>query len=295
VSESCPVCGAELPDRTEAWLHFQEEHANGAPGPRATQPSPPAPSAPAPRWPVPASDPSVPSAGAAPGSAPDGVRPVRSPGIWRQGWSDSPATMAVIVVTIGVYVLHYVLLKTVGIDTNNSLAGNGLMGTDGQWWRLITPVVVHFGIAHITFNLLWVYQFGPPIERLVGRVGFVAIYVTTAVAGNVCSDAVYWHRANFISGGASGAVYGLGGVLVGAWLTARWIAKHHPGPPRPGSIQFNDQVIRSIAILFGAYLVLAQLILPVDSAAHFGGGLLGLIIGGAIAWRRNGPKAVVVY
>jgi membrane associated rhomboid family serine protease len=201
--------------------------------------------------------------------------------------------MAVIVITIAVYVVHYLLQKTVGINTDNTLAGNGLLGTDGQWWRLITPVVVHFGIAHITFNLLWVYQLGPPIERLIGRVGFLAAYVATAVAGNVCSDAVYWHRANFMSGGASGAVYGLGGVLIGAWALAKWLARSQPGPPRPGSIQFNDQVIRSIAILFGVYLVIGQAILPVDSAAHFGGGLLGLIIGAGIAWRRNGPGAAV--
>ena len=264
MSESCPVCGAELADRTEAWLHLREEHAGGPPS------SPPPPPASA--------------------QSPPQPQPQPGPGIWRQGWSDAPATMAVIVITFSVWFFHLALKAFFGIDTDQSLAGNGLLGTDGQWWRLITPIVVHFGLFHIVFNMLWVYQLGPPIERLMGKAGFVASYLATGIAGNVCSDAVYWHRANFESGGASGAVYGLGGVLIGAWAMAKWLDKRHTSSPRPGSLRFNDEAVRSIAILFGAYLFIGQLILPVDTAAHFGGGLFGLIIGAGLAWRHNGPR-----
>ena len=263
------MCGAELADRTEAWLHLREEHASAGP---PQSPSPPQPG------PLPSQ------------LAPPPPQP--GPGIWRQGWHDAPATMSVIVITFGVWFLHLALKALFGIDTDQTLAGNGLLGTDGQWWRLITPVVVHFGLFHIVFNMLWVYQLGPPIERIMGKAGFLMSYAATGIAGNVCSDAVYWHRANFESGGASGAVYGLGGVLIGAWAMAKWLDQRGPQPPRPGSLRFNDEAVRSIAILFGAYLVIGQLILPVDTAAHFGGGLFGLIIGAALALHRNGRGAV---
>jgi membrane associated rhomboid family serine protease len=198
--------------------------------------------------------------------------------------------MVVIAVTIAVYAFHYLLLKTAGIDTNKTLAGNGLLGTDGQWWRLITPLVVHFGVLHIVVNMLWVYQLGPPIERLMGRAGFLFTYLSTGLAGNVCSDAVYWHRANFESGGASGAVFGLGGVLIGAWAMARWLDKRHAAEPRPGSLRFNDEAVRSIAILFGVFLVIGPVLGPVDTAAHFGGGIFGVLIGAGLAYRHNGPR-----
>jgi membrane associated rhomboid family serine protease len=261
MSERCPVCGAELPDRTEAWLHLREVHADSAPPP--TPASTPPPAAPPPN-PAPPAE-----------------------GIWRQGWRTSPATMSVIVVTFGVWIVHLGLQTFFHINTDTSLGGNGMLGTDGQWWRLVTPLVVHFGLLHITFNMLWTYQFGPPIERLMGRGGFLAAYVTTGVAGNVCSDAVYWHHQHFLSGGASGAVYGLGGVLIGTWAATKWLQKRDG---RPSVLQFNDEAIRSIAIFFGAYLVIGPLLLPVDTAAHFGGGVFGLMIGAGVAWRHHAPR-----
>jgi GlpG protein len=261
VAEQCPVCGEELPDPTEAWLHLREAHA-GAP-PRSAAPPPSAPAPPSP-------------------STPSG-------GIWRQGYANAPATMIVIAVTVGVWVLHLVLRSVAHVNTDLTLSANGRLGTDGQWWRLVTPVVVHFGLIHLAFNMAWVYQLGPPVERLLGKVGFVVAYLSTAVAGDICSDLVYWHK-NIESGGASGAVYGLGGIVIGAWLVAKLLDRMASPNGPPGALQFNDQAVRSLAIFFGLYLIIGSAFGPVDSAAHFGGGVLGLVIGGALAWYRNGPR-----
>ena len=195
--------------------------------------------------------------------------------------------MIVIAATVGVWLFHLALRSVAHINTDLTLSGNGRLGTDGQWWRLITPVVVHFGIVHIAFNMAWVYQLGPPVERLLGKVGFVVAYLATGVAGDICSDLVYWHKT-IESGGASGAVYGLGGVVIGAWLVAKLLDR---AAGSPGSLRFNDQAVRSLAIFFGLYLVIGSAFGPVDTAAHFGGGVLGLLIGGALAWRHNGPRA----
>jgi membrane associated rhomboid family serine protease len=216
--------------------------------------------------------------------------------------------MIVLAITVGFWLLHEALLgtrmrpfSTLPGGTDLSLGGNGLLGTDGQWWRLITPVVVHFGLLHLAFNMAWLYQLGPTVERIMGRWRLVATYLGTAVAGNVCSDGVYWHQAHqarlglappVLSGGASGAIYGLGGVLVGAWLAARWLDRRRSGPPPPGALIFNEQAIRSLATVFGGYLVVTLVFLRgIDTAAHAGGGLLGLLIGAGVAWSHNGPGA----
>jgi membrane associated rhomboid family serine protease len=74
-------------------------------------------------------------------------------------------------------------------------------------------------------------------------------------------------------------------------LTAKLLDRNRTQPPL-GAIEFNDVAVRSLAIMFGLWLVAAQvLVRNVDSAAHFGGGLLGLIIGAGLAWRHNGPRA----
>lgn len=274
MTDRCPVCGIDLPDRTEAWLHLREAHA----------------SAPLPQRDPGGRDPAGrdPSHQAPPPGAP-GV----SGGIWRQGYANAPVTMLIIAVTVAAWLLDRLLHYGFGIELSQALGGNGQLYGDGQWWRLITPVLVHFGPIHLAFNMAWLYQLGPAVERIMKRGAFLATYLGTAMAGNVCSDLVYYHRANFLSGGASGAIYGLGGVLVGAWALARELDRHRRGSPPATRLVFNSQAVRSLAIFFGLYLVIGQALGPVDSAAHFGGGLLGLGIGAVLAWVHNGPGAAL--
>jgi membrane associated rhomboid family serine protease len=310
MSDSCPLCGAQLGEGNEAWLHLQEVHGGDAPArrrPRDRPPPPPSDSRDAPGWTPPADRPTQPPyrdndnrAGPTPvphGSAaehPDAhpTPPPAGRGLLRESFSSGPATMTIIAVTIAVWLLHEALLRS-GINTDNTLAGNGNLGGDGQWWRLITPVVVHFGALHLIFNMLWIYQLGPAVERIMGRWLYVGSYLLTALSGDICSDAIYYHRANFISGGASGAVYGIGGILVGAYLMARSIERRHPGQHRPGELSFNGEAIRSLGIFFGLYLIIGQAF-HVDSAAHFGGGVMGLAIGAILSWVHNGPRAASV-
>jgi membrane associated rhomboid family serine protease len=271
MSERCPICGADLPDRNAAWLHFEEMHTG-----RSTSPAGPAAT---PRPPGGSGQPNVAQ------TAPAG-------GIWRQGYANGPATMVVLAITLAAWALDRGLHYGFGIEITHALGGNGQLYTDGQWWRLITPALVHFGPIHLAFNMAWLYQLGPAVERIMGRLGFVLTYVGTAIAGDVCSDLVYYHRTNFLSGGASGAIYGLGGVIVGAYAVAKWLERRRTGPPPPGQIVFNDQAVKSLALFFGAYLAVTYFVLPgVDTAGHFGGGLLGLGIGGAVALRHNRAAA----
>jgi rhomboid protease GluP len=90
--------------------------------------------------------------------------------------------------------------------------------TNGQWWRLLTSMFLHIGIVHLAFNMIVLLQIGPFVERLVGNVGFLIVYFVSGFAGNVTS--LVWNPYT-VSAGASGAIFGLYGLLLGFLLMSR--------------------------------------------------------------------------
>ncbi|HCS66304.1 MAG TPA: rhomboid family intramembrane serine protease [Cellvibrio sp.] len=80
----------------------------------------------------------------------------------------------------------------------------------GEIWRLFTPAFLHFGIFHVLFNSLWMWDLGRRLEFLVGRWHFLLFFAITAVAANV-AQYLWSGSANF--GGMSGVVYALVGFI----------------------------------------------------------------------------------
>jgi len=94
-----------------------------------------------------------------------------------------------------------------------------------QWYRLITSVFMHYGIAHLLFNMWALYVVGPPLEKYLGRLRFGALYALSALGGSVL---VYLLSAvDAPTAGASGAIFGIfGGIAVLAkrlHFDLRWI------------------------------------------------------------------------
>jgi membrane associated rhomboid family serine protease len=80
---------------------------------------------------------------------------------------------------------------------------------DGQWYRLVTAGFVHFGLFHIAMNMFLLYQLGSLLERVLGRGVFVLTYFAALLAGSTGAlIADPWA----LTGGASGAVFGLMGA-----------------------------------------------------------------------------------
>lgn len=78
---------------------------------------------------------------------------------------------------------------------------------DGAYYRLLTSAFLHVSLLHIGSNMLALFIIGPPLERLLGRWRFAAVYLLGALGG---SAAVYvWGAANTPEVGASGAIFGL--------------------------------------------------------------------------------------
>lgn len=79
----------------------------------------------------------------------------------------------------------------------------------GEWGRFISAGFVHVGLAHLAFNLITLYFFGPFIEMRLGLWRFFALYIGSELAANALT---YWrHRKNpdYSAVGASGAVAGV--------------------------------------------------------------------------------------
>lgn len=76
----------------------------------------------------------------------------------------------------------------------------------GQYWRLITPIFLHFGWVHLTFNMLWLWELGRRIENEFGAVHFISVVFFVSVLSNIYQS-ISTPMAFF--GGMSGVVYGL--------------------------------------------------------------------------------------
>jgi rhomboid protease GluP len=204
---------------------------------------------------------------------------------FRHRFDEAPVTVSIVLFTVTVWLVHLALQHWAHINTDLTLADNG-QGIHGQWWRLFTPMVVHFGLLHIGLNMLVLWQIGPPVERVVGRSLYFASYIVCGVAGGVASDIVL--KSTALSGGASGAIVGIVGVLVGNTL-----ATQHLDAWGRRSLQrwtFNPRVAKSLAIQIVLWIVFTSIFIKeIDNWAHIGGGIAGLLIGAGIAFTRSAP------
>ncbi|MGY4687217.1 rhomboid family protein [Petrotoga mexicana DSM 14811] len=89
----------------------------------------------------------------------------------------------------------------------------GNLITAGEWFRLITSMFVHGGLFHIFFNMIALFYVGNLVERAYGKERFISIYMLSGIFGNLLT---HLFLPSAISVGASGAIFGLIGLLFGA-------------------------------------------------------------------------------
>lgn len=141
---------------------------------------------------------------------------------------------------------------------------------DGEWWRLGTAMFLHFGVLHLATNMLALWDGGRLVERIFGPLRFAAIYLSSGLTGNLLSLIVQGDQA--VSGGASGAIFGIYGAFLVYLLHER--RRLHPGDFRWmfwGATAFS-----------GITLMLGFLIPGIDNAAHIGGFVTGSTAGFAL-------------
>jgi GlpG protein len=150
----------------------------------------------------------------------------------------------------------------------------------GEVWRLVTPIFLHFGIWHLVFNMYWLYYLGGAIERQRGPLRYLLLVLVLAVTSNLVQlyyghpvmdgSKVTWIQQPYF-GGMSGVVYGLFGYI---WMKARF---------QP---ELGFRIDPSTVVLMVAWLVLCMTPFihvligsGVANGAHLGGMLVGMLIG----------------
>jgi len=170
-----------------------------------------------------------------------------------------------------------------------------------EWWRLITPILLHAGVIHLLCNVLVQLETGVFFEKEWGSLRWFIIYVTSGIGSSILSVII---KTDAISVGSSGAVMGLfGGKL--AEVCMRACERVRTKQDHVGRQVRKEQCV---AVTCSVIVVLAFSFIPyVDWAAHLGGLLSGLAVGififaceiesviWRLAWSMVGIAATVAY
>ncbi|MDO5674476.1 MAG: rhomboid family intramembrane serine protease [bacterium] len=153
-------------------------------------------------------------------------------------------------------------------------ANFGPYTTNGQWWRLLSSMFLHFGILHVGLNMWALYYSGRVVERLFGNGRFALLYLIAGLSGSIAS--LLWNPM-VNSAGASGAIFGVYGALLAFMLDRR--------NQVPKAIMKEQRLGVLIFILYSLGFGLRQE--GIDNAAHIGGLAGGLIMGWFLARPLN--------
>jgi len=146
----------------------------------------------------------------------------------------------------------------------------GPLTKHGEWWRTLTAVFVHVGLLHLFMNMVILGNIGIFTEQIFGNRGFTMLYLLAGLGGSLASLA--W-RPFTVSAGASGAIFGLYGGLLGLLLLRRQIIPQEVLRP----------LLRGALVFLGYNLIYGLARAEVDLAAHFGGLVTGFLVGCVLA------------
>jgi rhomboid protease GluP len=200
-------------------------------------------------------------------------------------WSRRPVFTYIF---LGINILVFLLMTLAGGSMNEpTLLGFGAKQNsaidNGQWWRFITPIFIHIGLIHLFFNSYALWIVGPQVEKLYGPARFVLLYVGTGVAGVAAS---YFYNPGVPSAGASGAIFGLFGVLLVFGL--RYRNSIPPFFKRAVGTGVLPVIIINLIIGF----TMSQFI---DNSAHLGGLLAGAALAALIPYQQPGSETPGVF
>ncbi|ODV63936.1 rhomboid family protein [Ascoidea rubescens DSM 1968] len=135
-----------------------------------------------------------------------------------------------------------------------------------QWWRIITPIFLHAGFIHIISNLLLQILLGADVEKKIGSLTFLIIYIASGISGNIFG--ANYSKTGVSSVGASGALFGI--IATNLF--------HHLFLFNKALYSKKTYRIILSVMVFEIILILFLGLLPgLDNFAHIGGFIIGLL------------------
>ena len=218
-----------------------------------------------------------------------------------------PATFTFVFLIANIFL--YLLMWLSGGATGTVLRAYGaklnfLIDHEGQWWRFVTPIFLHvhlpgLGPLHLLSNMYGLFMLGPYVEKLYGSARFVVFWILTGIAGVVASylavrpewaqgalGQFLFKQSDTASAGASGALFGLMGVLFVFGI------KYQHELPEGLKRAFGTGLLPTLAInLFIGYVARQY----IDNAAHLGGLLSGMGLALLVGYKRPGARGAVAH
>jgi rhomboid protease GluP len=174
-------------------------------------------------------------------------------------------------VTPGLVALNFaiaiaMLFSPGGINDSDTLvrwgANFGPSTTNGEWWRLVTATFVHAGVLQLLANTAGLVQIGLMMERLFGRLAFLAVYIAAGVFSNLAGLALH---PVAVGTGASGAIFGVYGLVL-TWLAAGWMFR--------STMRIPIDEVKRLCPAAGVFLVYSAAAGYLDTIA-----VVGLLVG----------------
>lgn len=184
-------------------------------------------------------------------------------------------------VIIVINVLVFLVLELLG-DTNDAvfMFAHGAMfpaavTQSQEWYRLFTCMFIHFGINHIGNNMFILFFLGDSLERAVGWWRYLLIYLLSGLGGSILSCWIMLTTGDYaVSGGASGAVFGVIGALI-------YVVIRNRG-------RLEDLTTKRLVFMAALSLYHGFTSVGVDNAAHLGGIVSGFILAVLLYHKKMG-------
>lgn len=141
--------------------------------------------------------------------------------------------------------------------------GVNLYIVHGEYWRLVTPLFLHSGLPHMLFNSFSIVIFGPALEKTLGKLRFIILYLATGIIANAAT--LILKPLTYTHVGSSGAIFGLFGIYLALLILRKDFMSRE-----------NSQVILTIAVIS---LIMTFVQDNINVTAHLFGMLSGFLLG----------------
>jgi rhomboid protease GluP len=219
-----------------------------------------------------------------------------------RSWAYAPATYVLVGINCAVFVWMVLSGVSPSNPTVQQLMNCGANNPTavlyyGEWWRVVTAMFVHVGIIHLAGNMWCLWNLGLLGEPLIGSFGVFAAYVLSGAAGNLLSIAYnLWPHSpggspDIVGAGASGAVFGIAGVLIVLLKSTRL-----PIPPKDlAGLRRSVIYFAAINFVIGFGSMAVGSVIHIDNMAHLGGFLGGILFALPMVPLLGSPRPVFFF
>ena len=155
-----------------------------------------------------------------------------------------------------------------------AVTANSIM-EEKEYWRLFAAMFLHYGISHLSSNMMSLLALGSMLEKQLGHVKYAIVYLVAGLGGGLCSAFIdyyqYIHLAETtikVSAGASGAIFGITGGLLAVVFMQRVFRKRAESEELP---------LRNLLWMTAISLFVGFTSTGVDNVAHVGGLVTGFL------------------